>query len=128
MLYMKELKISYSKILPVKGYHAITLFDHMIIRNEFKDIPVKRQYVNHESIHAAQARDFGIGFCGYFIFYLWYLIEWIFKLPSWLFGGKPYYSVSFEQEAYNREFDYDYLDKRKRFEWIKYVFKIIKKR
>ena len=125
---MKELKISYSKILPVKGYHAITLFDHMIIRNEFKDIPVKRQYVNHESIHAAQARDFGIGFCGYFIFYLWYLIEWIFKLPSWLFGGKPYYSVSFEQEAYNREFDYDYLDKRKRFEWIKYVFKIIKKR
>ena len=67
MLYMKELKISYSKILPVKGYHAITLFDHMIIRNEFKNIPVKKSYINHELIHAAQARDFGIGFCGYFI-------------------------------------------------------------
>ena len=125
---MKKLKTSYSKIIPVKGYHAITLFDHMIIRNEFKDIPVKKQYINHESIHAAQARDFGIGFCGYFIFYLWYLIEWLLKLPSWLFGGKPYYSISFEQEAYNREFDYTYLDDRKRFEWLKYVFKIIKKR
>lgn len=128
MLYMKELKISYSKIFPVKGYHAITLFDHMIIRNEFKDVPVKKQYINHELIHANQARDFGLGFCGYFIFYLWYLIEWLLKLPSWLFGGKPYYSVSFEQEAYNREFDYTYLEDRKKFEWLKYVFKIIKKR
>lgn len=125
---MKQLKISYSKIIPVKGYHAITLFDHMIIRNEFKDVPVKKQYINHELIHSAQARDFGIGFCGYFIFYLWYLLEWMFKLPSWFFGGKPYNSVSFEQEAYNREFDYTYLDDRKRFEWLKYVFKIIKKR
>lgn len=125
---MKQLKISYSKIIPVKGYHAITLFDHMIIRNEFRDFPVKKEYVNHESIHAAQARDFGLGFCGYFIFYLWYLLEWILKLPCWLFGGKPYYSISFEQEAYNREFDYDYLEHRKRFAWIKYVFKTIKKR
>jgi len=125
---MVNLKIIYSKFIPVKSYYAITLFDHMIIREEYKNQEIKKRDINHESIHATQARDFGIGFCGYFIFYIWYLLEWILKLPWAIFGYSPYHSIAFEQEAYNREYDYTYLDNRKRFSWIKYLFKGVKRK
>lgn len=124
---MKNLKIVYNKFIPFKDYYAITLFDRMVIREDRKKEPLEKSYINHESIHQAQSRDFGIGFCGYFIFYFLYLLEWILKLPWGLFGYDSYKSISFEQEAYNREFDYTYLDKRKRFYWLKYIFKVVKK-
>ena len=124
---MKNLKIVYNKFIPFKDYYAITLFDRMVIREDRKKEPLKKNYINHESIHQAQSRDFGIGFCGYFIFYFLYLLEWILKLPWGLFGYDSYKSISFEQEAYNREYDYTYLDKRKRFYWLKYIFKVVKK-
>lgn len=124
---MKNLKIIYCKHIPFKGYYAITFFNNMIVREEYKD-KIGMRIKNHESIHQAQAYDFGIGVFGFFLFYLLYLLEWVFKLPWVLFGYKPYHSVSFEQEAYNREFDYTYLEDRKKFAWAKYIFKMIKKR
>ena len=122
---MKELKVFYKKNIPFKGYCAITLFDHMIIREDCRD-KVGKRTCNHEKIHQAQSRDFGLGFCGYFIFYFLYLLEWILKLPWALFGYKPYESISFEREAYIRDCDFSYLEKRKRFAWVKYIFKMIK--
>ena len=119
---MKKMKIIYSKHIPFKGYTAMTLFNWIIIREELKD-RIGNRTINHESIHQAQAYDFGIGFFGYFL----YMIEWFLKLPWFILGYKPYRSISFEQEAYNRDCDYDYLDSRKRFAWLKYVFKMTKK-
>ena len=121
------MKIHYSKYIPFKGYYALCLFDNIIIRKEYMNKPINQITINHESIHAAQARDFGIGFCGYFIFYILYFLEWVLKLPWALFGYKPYYSISFEQEANNRDCDMTYLNNRKRFTWLKYVFKLVKK-
>ena len=123
---MKELRIKYCKHLPAKGYYGICLFDNLIIREEYRDKPIKQSTINHESIHASQARDFGIGFCGYFIFYLWYLLEWLLKLPWKLLKYDPYMSIGFEQEAYNRDVDPNYLKNRKRFAWVKYIFKMKK--
>ena len=97
----------------------------MIIREEYKG-KVGETTFNHESIHQAQAYDFGIGFCGYFIFYFLYLLEWVLKLPWALFGYKPYYSISFEQEAYGWQRNPTYLDDRKRFYWLKYILKMVK--
>ena len=119
------MKVIYNKLIPFKGFKAITLFDVIFVRKEYEGSPMKRTY-NHESIHAQQARDFGIRFCGYFIFYIWYLLEWLFKLPSFLFGYKPYRSISFEQEAISNDEDYEYLSKRKRFNWIRNTFKLVK--
>lgn len=124
---MVNLKIRYSKHIPFKDYYALCLFDNLIIRQEYKNSPVRQTTINHETIHALQARDFCIGFCGYFIFYLLYLLEWALKLPWRLFGYNPYMSISFEQEAYNRDCDLTYLDNRKRFAWLKYIFKMRKK-
>ena len=119
------MKIIYNKLIPFKGYKAITLFNVIFVREEYKDLPMEITY-NHESIHQAQAYDFGIGFFGYFMFYILYLLEWLFKLPSALFGFKPYRSISFEQEAISNDKDLEYLSNRKRFCWIKKIFKLIK--
>ena len=125
---MKEIKIIYNKIIPFKGYCAITIFNTIFARTEYQKNGISKRTINHESIHMAQSRDFGIGFCGYFIFYIWYLLEWIFKLPCALFGYAPYRSISFEQEAFAHENDFEYLKSRKRFQWTKYLFKYVKRR
>ncbi len=72
---MKPLKVIFSKYIPFKGYYAITLFDYMVIRKEFENYPIKANVYNHESIHQAQSRDFGLGFFGYFLFYPLYVLE-----------------------------------------------------
>lgn len=123
---MKKIKIIYNSIIPFKGYCAITVFNCIFARNEYKEHGISERTINHESIHMAQSMDFGINFCGYFIFYIWYLLEWIFKLPSALFGYAPYRSISFEQEAFVNEDNFEYLKNRKRFEWTKYLFKCVK--
>jgi len=43
-------------------------------------------------------------------------------LWSW---NLAYYSVSFEQEAYDYQSEVFYNDVRKRFNWLKYLFKTI---
>ena len=124
---MKDIKIIYNNIIPFKGYCAVTVFDNIFARSKYKENGLSKRTINHESIHMAQSRDFGIGFFGYFIFYIWYLLEWIFKLPSALLGYAPYRSISFEQEAFTNEYNYEYLKTRKRFSWIKYLFKYVKR-
>lgn len=122
---MKELKIIVNRLIPFKRYKLITLFDHIFVREENKDkiTPIDK---NHENTHATQVRDFGIGFYGYFIFYVLYILEWVLKLPTALFGYKPYRSVSWEQEAYINQWNLNYLKIRKRYAWVKYIFKLVK--
>lgn len=120
------MKIIYCKHIPFEGYAAMTFFNCIIVREDCKQL-IGNRTLNHEAIHQAQAYDFGLGFFGYFVFYLLYLLEWVLKLPWFIFGYLPYYSISFEQEAHNRDCDYDYLSNRKHFAWLKYVFKMVKK-
>lgn len=92
--------------------------------------------MNHEGIHVCQAEDLVpenlrkykfFMIIGFIIFYLLYFIEWLIKLFVSIFVRcDAYYSISFEQEAYNNQLDYDYQDHRKRFTWTKYIFKLWK--
>ena len=118
-------KIKYSNIIPFKGYSAINLFGLIIGRKEYGTL--SKSTINHEIIHSAQALDFCKGFIGFVIFYMLYFLEWVFNLlPSLFTGNNAYRSISFEQEAYEHEREYTYLPNRKRFDWIKYVFKLKK--
>jgi len=47
-------------------------------------------------------------------FYLWYIIEWIIKLP--IYGRFAYWEISFEREIF-----FSIGSKRKHYDWIKYV-------
>ena len=124
---MKELKLAYSKIIPFKGYYAIMLWGYLIRREKYKNIPVSETTWLHETIHLYQAYDFGIKFFGFLFFYLLYFLEWLLKLPVFIFGFSVYNSISFEQEAYNNQKNLNYLQERKRFAWAKYIFKLVKK-
>lgn len=127
-----KLKLKYSKIIPFSGYYAITIFNSLFRRDKYKDKPISQITYNHESIHLEQELDFVFGceklyILGGIIFYIWYLVEWIIKGICSIFTLgkiKAYRSISFEQEAYKNQNNLRYLDNRKRFNWIKNVFKI----
>ena len=128
-----KLKLKYSKWLPLGNYYAITIFNNLIRRDKYKYHPISGTTYNHESIHLQQELDFVFGceklyILGGCIFYILYFIEWLIKAIISLFTGfkiKAYYSISFEQEAYKNQKDLNYLKTRKRFSWIKNIFKVI---
>lgn len=130
-----KIKLKYSKIIPLPGYYAVTIFNCIYRNVRYKNIPISHRVINHELIHFEQARDFVFGceklyILGYILFYICYFIEWLFKALIalvTLFKVRPYRSLSFEQEAYTNEKDFEYLDNRKRFSWLKYLFKLVKK-
>jgi hypothetical protein len=128
------MKVVYNKFIPFPGFFAINLFGVMFVREEYKRWNISERTYNHESIHTEQMLDFVGGikqlqFLGGCIFYILYFIEWLLKLVCTIFTFgtiKAYKSISFEQEAYNNDTNYIYLKSRKRFAWIKNIFKFVK--
>lgn len=121
---MKLLKVKITKgPIPFRGY-IMNFFGTILTKSKV----ISSKTMNHEGIHECQAEDFGNKYFGYFIFYLLYGIEYLVKLMCKLFywSIKPYRSVSFEQEAYLNDRIWQYQDCRKRFTWVKYIFKIYK--
>ena len=87
---------------------------------------MKRSTLTHESIHTKQYKDLL-----YVFFLIFYCIEWLIKIPcSWFYKQQvnqkvtkvAYRSISFEQEAFYNQYDFNYLENRKRYNWIKYIF------
>ena len=106
------MKIIRQNILPTKGFLAINLFGLLFCK---KDAKINDVIVNHESIHTSQMKEML-----YIPFYLWYVTEWLIKL---LFKGNAYRNISFEREAYDNQYNLNYLKERKRYNWIKRLFK-----
>ena len=113
------MKLIYSNFIPFKGYYATNLFGFLVRRKKYKNKPIDPITYNHESIHKAQAYDFGIGWFGDIIFYIWYFIEWLIRLC--INYKTSYMTIYFEQESYNNQYNLNYLKNRKRFSWIKYI-------
>ena len=88
------MKVIYNKIIPFKGFDAITLWPFIFAREQLTDI-----VINHENIHGRQQLELLI-----IPFYIIYLIEWIFK---------GYKNISFEKEAYSNQYNLEYLKDRK---------------
>lgn len=72
--------------------------------------------VNHERIHHCQQIE--LLFVG---FYLFYLIEFIIRLIQYKNWMDAYYNISFEREAYAKEYDHAYRAWRKPYTFIKYL-------
>lgn len=105
------MKIIYNNIIPFKGFKAINICTFLFVR---KGVRLSDKLLNHERIHTAQMKE--MLFIG---FYIWYFVEWLVRL----FGkGNAYRNIGFEQEAYDNDDNLTYLDSRKSFEWLKYVF------
>ena len=130
------MKIIYNKFIPFKGFYAMTFLKWIFVREEYRKYDGTETYkkmLRHENTHLEQIFDFTPkcfpewlrltigGIC----FYSLYLLEWILKLiPCSIKKHDAYRMISFEQEAYTHENELDYLENRKRFNWIKNIFKI----
>lgn len=110
------MKIKYSSIIPFKGFYAINLFGTLFVRKEYKNKPISKTTLNHESIHTAQMKELW-----YVFFYILYFIEWLVRL--FITPRHAYRLLSFEQEAYDNQNNLEYLKNRKPFSWLKYYDK-----
>jgi len=104
---MKPIIIRNSRIPKLLSWviniRAITLFPFIIIKDEGDET-----LINHESIHIKQQLELlVVGF------YLWYLIDYLYKFIKYDDGAQAYYNIIFEKEAYDNENDLEYLSKRK---------------
>lgn len=73
--------------------------------------------INHETIHFQQALELLV-----VPFYVLYVLNWFINLFFYWNFTKAYKNICFEREANKFEEDDDYLDKRKRYCWLKYIF------
>ena len=89
-----------------KGY-CLNLFGILCARDTSW---IDRDVINHERIHNAQMRELL-----WLPFYIFYVVEWIFRLLQYRDPHKAYLNISFEKEAYRHGHDPDYLKRRRRY-------------
>lgn len=106
------MKVIYNNIIPFRGFTAINLFGVIFARKECE--PLSKRTLNHEAIHTEQMKELL-----YVGFYIWYVVEWLVKLC--IYGKEAYRNVSFEREAYQYDRYADYVQFRKKYNWIKYL-------
>ena len=92
---------------------GITLWPWIIIR------PYKGEVtINHETIHIKQQQELLV-----IPFYIIYILEWFIKLFIYGSPKSAYRNLSFEREAYENQYNINYIKSRKLFSWVKYLFK-----
>ncbi len=95
---------------------GIARFPFIILRSSYKVNP-DMGIINHERIHLYQQAE-----CLILIWWFIWVIEVIFKSLYYRSFSKVYYSLSFEREAYSNQDNSSYLDNRKWFSFIKYIY------
>lgn len=107
------MKIIRNSIIPFKGYRAMNVLGILFCR---KDAVIDDVTVNHETIHTAQMKEML-----YLFFYVWYVIEYLWRLMALGNFRKAYRNIGFEREAYLNERDMGYCVTRKHFSWFRYL-------
>tara|TARA_B110000285_G_scaffold210586_1_gene252540 strand:+ start:4742 stop:5122 length:381 start_codon:yes stop_codon:yes gene_type:complete len=125
---MKTPIIKYSdkflnKISILMNIGGITLWPFIVLREYYQGTTnywrsKRERIINHESIHIKQQQELLI-----IPFYVLYVLEYIVKSILYMSIDKGYRAISFEREAYNNERDLEYLNNRKKYNWIKLIFR-----
>jgi len=112
------MKIPYTIIAPkftkaiswVIDVSAITLYPFIISRDQMSD-----DVLQHETIHILQQKELFVLF-----FYILYVWDWLVGVIKYKDKEKAYFQIRFEQEAYDKMFEEDYLVTRKKYSWRNY--------
>lgn len=106
----KFVKIVFGTILG--DFNGISLYPFGIYVDN-KDVYM----INHEKIHWQQQKEMLV-----IPFYIFYIIELLIrKIKKRHF--EAYLSLSFEREAYDNQYNLNYLKERKMYSWVKYFWK-----
>ena len=103
-----------SKYLVPKGYTGIAIFPFVFLK--YKALKLNSVLINHEKIHLRQQVELLV-----LPFYVFYYIEFLFKLVQYKSWQKAYRNISFEREAYFNEADLEYLNNRPFWSFLKYL-------
>ncbi len=103
VIYNDSFLVKISMFMRIAG---ITLYPFIILRERYKRDKI---ILNHEMIHIEQQKELLVLF-----FYIFYILEFILK-------GFSYDKISFEREAVANKKDLNYLSKRKRYSFLKYI-------
>jgi len=97
-----------------QSFSAVTIYPFIFVRHD----KCKADFVliNHEKIHIQQQKE--LLWIGFFI---WYLLEYLFKLLYYRNRYEAYRNISFEKEAYANEYNLDYLSQRKMFSNLRFL-------
>ncbi|SMO40404.1 hypothetical protein [Solitalea koreensis] len=101
------------KLLTGNFAQAIALYPFIIV--EYKELKDDASIINHELIHHRQQRELLV-----IVFYLWYVIEYIFRRIQHKTHYEAYLNISFEREAYQNDKNLNYLKNRKAWSFFKY--------
>ena len=106
--------VIFSKYIFHSNFNAIAIWPFIILKsNKLKSNEI---LMNHEKIHLQQQKEML-----WLFFFIWYLIEYLVKLVKYKESMIAYRNLSFEREAYNNEAYTNYLDKRKLWNFLKYL-------
>jgi hypothetical protein len=103
-----------SNYLIPKGYHGITLFPFIFLKN----VNLKEDVVilNHEKIHFRQQIELLV-----IPFYIWYFVEFIVRMMHYKDWDLAYRNISFEREAYANEKSFNYLKNKTFWSFLSYL-------
>lgn len=104
-----------AKYLIPKGYRGLTVYPFVFVKYEMDK--ENRIFVNHEKIHLRQQAELLI-----LPFFIWYLLEYCFRLFQYKNANLAYRNISFEREAYENESNLGYLKNRQFFRFVRYLF------
>ena len=105
-----------SKYIVPRGYVGITIFPFMFLK--YKALKRNAVLINHEKIHLRQQLELLI-----IPFFIFYTLEFLFRLIQYKNWKLAYRNISFEREAYKYEKDLDYLKSRSLFNFINFIRK-----
>lgn len=93
---------------------AITLFPFVLVNPPAR---ISKCLVRHERIHLCQQIELLV-----LPFFLIYSLEYLLRYLYFKSHNLAYRNISFEREAYSHENEVYYLQKRKPYCWVRYIF------
>ena len=98
-----------------RNYVGLCLWPFIILRSH--SLRQDSTLINHERIHFRQQAELLLVF-----FYFFYFLEWMLKSAWYRDFYTGYRNISFEREAYLQEKNLEYLEDRKPFQFLTYLF------
>ena len=103
-----------NKYVLAKRFDGIVLWPFIFVKR--RELKGNTTFMNHECIHLRQQLELLV-----LPFFIWYLLEYLFRLLKYRSSYKAYNMISFEREAYKHEKDMGYLRRRRLWAFWKYV-------
>jgi hypothetical protein len=103
-----------AKYLIPKGYRGLAMFPFVFVKDPLDK--TNSIFVNHEKIHLRQQLELLI-----LPFFIWYVLEYLFRLFQYKNANLAYRNISFEREAYAKESNLKYLETRSFLQFLQFL-------